>query len=152
MSWTGYEFFFCPHCVEIGTISHIFQSCKQAQESWDFVWCNWHQLLYSNIFGNMLFQLMLTQLHWPFALQECLDLYSSCRIVYLGKASLRRFFFSGSVLIHKHSWILLDSILFLLEYYMTTQLVPPLPLQALIQTCDNANLLSQLPALVFIFP
>ena len=103
-------------------------------------------------FGKLLFQLMLTQLHWPFALQECLALYSSCHIVYLGKASLQSFFFSGSVLIHKHSWILSDSILFLLEYYMMTQLVPLLPLQALIQTCDNANLLSQFSALVFIFP
>ena len=152
MSWIGYENDFFPHCVEIRTISHIFQSCKYAQESWDFVWGNWHQLLYSKIFGKMLFQVMLTQLHWPFALQECLALYSSCHIVYLGKALLRSFFFSGSVLIHKHSWILSESVLFLLEYYMMTQLVPLLPLQALIQTCDNANLLSQFLALVFIFP
>ena len=153
MFWTRYENYFCPHCVEIGTISHIFWSCKYAQESWDFVWGNWHQLLYNKIFGKMLFQAMLTQLHWPFALQECLTLYSSCHIVYLGKASLQSCFlvvvFSAISIL---TWILSDPVLVMLEYYMTTQLVPLLPLQAWIQTCDNTNLLSQFLALVFIFP
>lgn len=48
-------------------------------------------------------------------------------------------------------WTFFYGILYWSEWWMMTQSVPPLPFEALIQTCDGADLLFRSPALVFIF-